>query len=190
MKLESMKQAFLIFWRNKRLRIALLVLFLVPILFNALALWHDIGAHTLWQALIGKYVGFTGFVYNPLPEILFEALVASSILTVLALLIIFTANVNIIRRLPVTLKFTFRLFLIIAGSVIFSDVSGFFMPLSWLPEFNDYLLGLPGSTFAVIGGWVFVFPTTFIALFLAIRALETGFEQPGNDLVSFSARAG
>ena len=29
----------------------------------------------------------------------------------------------------------------------FEVVSGFFMPLVWLPKFHDYLLGLPGSYF-------------------------------------------
>jgi hypothetical protein len=185
-----MKQAFLIFRRNKQLRIEILILFLMPILFNAMALWHDIGVQTLWQAISGNYVGFTGFVYNPLPEILFEVVSTSLILTALSLLVICIANVKMVRHSPAALKFPLRLFLILVSSVVFGDVSGFFMPLSWLPEFNDYLLGIPGSTFAVIGGWVFVFPATLIVLFLAIRALEKEFEEAGNDLVSLPARTG
>ncbi len=151
---------------------AMLVLFLVPILFNAIALWHDIGVHTLLEAITGNYIGFTGFVYNPLPEILSELVVISFILTLLSLIIIILSNLKILRRLPTVLRLILRVVLILLSSVVFTNASGVFMPLSWLPKFNDYLLGMPVSEFATIGSWVFVFPSTMIAFFLAVRFFE------------------
>ena len=59
---------------------------------------------------------------------------------------------------------------LIAGlvAVAFAIITGFFMPLVWLPKFHDYLLGLPGSP--VLMDWSFwlVFPITAIILFGAV----------------------
>jgi hypothetical protein len=168
----------------------MLVLFFVPILFNAIALWHDIGVHTLLQAITGHYIGFTGFPYNPLPQILSELAFVSFVLTSLSLIIIILANLKGLRRLPTALRLLVRLILILPGSVVFANASGVFMPLSWLPEFNDYLLGMPVSEFAAIGGWVFVFPTTMIAFFLAVWFFEKSLEPSIKKVLSLSMKAG
>jgi hypothetical protein len=171
-----MRQNISIFWRNKQLRMAMLVLFLVPLLFNAIALWHDIGGHTLLQAITGNYIDVTGFAYNPLPQILPELTLVSFVLTSLSSIIIIFANLNVLRRLPIVLRLLLRLCLILFSGVVFANVSGVFMPLSWLPKFNDYLLGMPVSEFATIGSWVIVFPTITIAFFLAVQFFEKGLE--------------
>ena len=177
-----MQKSTSIFGRNKQLGLALVALFLVPVLFNIVALWNEVGFDIFLQTITGTYTCFSGFVCNPLPEILFEVMGTSFILTALALLMVLLGNLGVIRRLPTMLKFLLRFFLIIISSVVFTNVSGVFMPLSWLPVFNDYLLGLPGSTFAIIGSWIFVFPITLVVLFLAVRAHEKKLEQPVNNM--------
>jgi hypothetical protein len=166
------------------------VLFLVPILFNIVALLHDIGFHTLSQVVSGNFKGFTGYAYNPLPEIIVELLAFSFTLTTLSLFIIFLANLKVLRRLPTILKLLFRLILILPSSVVFCYASGVVMPLSWLPKFNDYLLGLPGSQFAFEGSWLFVFPITILVIFLAVRIFEKIVEPSTNNVLPRSVGAG
>ena len=185
-----MQKTLLILGRNKQLRLALVVLFTLPVLFNIVALWNEVGFDTFLRTITGTYTCYSGFVCNPLPEILFELTGISFILTALALLLMVMVTLSVLRRLPSVLRFLFRLFVIIASSVVFSNVSGVFMPLSWLPVFNDYLLGLPVSTFAVIGSWIVVFPTTLVVLFLTVRVLEKTLEQPTNNVVSGPGTAG
>lgn len=142
---------------------------LVPIVFNLFALWIEIGSKTLLQVLSGTYTCFTGFTCNPLPKILFEIFRASFALAILALLTIVLLTRRFIYQLNNALRFSFRLLLIGSVSVIFRYVSGFFMPLSWLTTFNDYLLGFPVSPIAVFWSWILVFPIIFIVLYVRIQ---------------------
>jgi hypothetical protein len=42
------------------------------------------------------------------------------------------------------------------------------MPLAWLPQFNDYLLGLPASAFTANWSRWFILPVTAIILFVGL----------------------
>ena len=152
-----------------------LLLFLttsIPILLNGVAIWNDIGSKGILQILTGTYSPYPyksfGIIYNPLPEIFLSLLLITIPLDFLAWLIIFILNKPFFQKQPIVLR-VIEIGLtasLVAG--VFVIATSFFMPLTWLPKFHDYKLGLPASPLLIKWSGRLIFPITIITLFSAV----------------------
>ena len=162
----------MIFGIQKRQWLLLLLALSVPPLLNALAIWQDVGTDSILKMWNGTYqhplLGFLGGPYNPLPEIYLKLLLFTAALGLLAWLMIFISNKAFFQKQHRIAKFCETLLMAWLVAVIFEVITGFFMPLVWLPVFHDYLLGLPVSSFMEDWSHWLVLPTTALFLFIAI----------------------
>ncbi len=161
----------MIFGIQKRQWLLLLLALSVPPLLNAVAIWQDVGTASILKMWNGTYqhplMGFLGGPYNPLPEIFLKLLLFAAALGLLAWLMIFISNKAFFQKQYRIAKFCETLLMAWLVAVIFEVITGFFMPLVWLPVFHD-TLGLPVSSFMEDWSRWLVLPTTAIFLFIAI----------------------
>lgn len=157
---------------QKRQFVLIIFALCVPLVVNTMAIWQDIGAAPILKIWDGAYpapkLGFLGGSYNPLPEIFLKLLCFDMLLGLLAWLIVFISKKAFFQKQPPAVKL-FETFLMVGiVAVVFAIITGFFMPLVWLPKFHDYLLGLPA--YPILMDWSFglVFPITAIILFGAV----------------------
>jgi len=148
-----------------------LLLFLVlslPPLLNAVAIWRDIGTECSLQLLNGTYQPS-----NPnLPPVSFWEILSGlipiiAILGLLSWLLIFVSIRALFQRQILIVKILETLLAALFIAKLFETATGFFMPLAWLPEFHDYLLGAPVSDFMLHWSRWFIFPATAILLWVA-----------------------
>jgi hypothetical protein len=142
---------------QKRQWFFLLLALLLPLLLNAVAIWQDIGVNTLFFENL-----------NTLPKIFIQLLLTIMILGLLVWFILFISNKKIFQKQQQLIKFFEISLMALLVAVIFTVVTGFFIPLVWLPIFHDYLLGLPGSSFMVRWSRLLLFPSATIILFIAL----------------------
>jgi hypothetical protein len=143
----------------------------VPILLNGAGIWKDIGTNAVLQILLGTYSPYPyksfGVMYNPMPEILLNLLLMTIPLGFLAWVMLFIFNKTFFQKQPLVLRVIETVLTAPLFAVVFAMITGFFMPLAWLPKFHD-LLGLPGSPFMMEwSGWL-VLPITTIILAVAV----------------------
>lgn len=154
---------------QKRQFVLLLLALCVPLVLNIVAIWEDIGTGSILKIWNGAYPapmsGFLGGPYNPLPEIFLKLMYFEVFLGMLAWLIIFISNKTFFQKQPLTMKLFETLIIVGIVAVVFAIITGFFMPLVWLPKFHDYHLGLPVSSVLIDWGLWLVFPITTIILF-------------------------
>jgi hypothetical protein len=149
-----------------------LILFLVlslPILLNAVAIQQEIGASGMLQLLSGTYQPS-----NPnsplasLSKILMSSLLIIALLGFLCWLVFFISNQVFFQKQHLIAKLIEIVLVIVSIAKIFEIAAGIIMPLVWLPQFNDYLLGLPGSEFTANWSSWLIFPATAIILFVGL----------------------
>jgi len=154
---------------QKRQWLLILLTLSVPLLINAVAIWQDIGTASILKIWNGTYKPSLYLVaYNPLPEISLKLLLFTVALGLLAWLMVFISNKAFFQKQLLIAKFCETLLMAWLVAVVFDVVTGFFMPLVWLPIFHDYLLGLPVSSFMLDWSRWLVLPTTALILFIAI----------------------
>jgi len=162
----------MIFGIQKRQWFLLLLAVSVPLLLNAVAICQDVGIASILKMWNGTYPnflgGFLGGPYKPLPEIFLKLLLFSAALGLLAWLMVLISNKTFFQRQPRIIIFCETFLMTFLVAIVFGFISGYFMPLVWLPLFHNYQLGLPGSSFMVDWSRWLVFPTTVIFLFSAI----------------------
>jgi hypothetical protein len=169
---------------QKRQLCLLLLALAVPLLLNAVAIWEDIGTDSILKMWNGSYPnpfgGFLGGAYNPLPEIALGLLPYVATLGLLAWLVVFISTRTFFQKQPRVAKFGETLLMVLLVAVIFTFVTGFLMPLIWLPKLHDYRIGLPGSSFMEY--WVvrLVLPTTILILLGAVFISENTTPHVGN----------
>ncbi|MDP1541463.1 MAG: hypothetical protein Q8L72_12535 [Moraxellaceae bacterium] len=149
----------------------LLALF-APLLLNVVAIWQDVGTASILKIWQGTYpqplFGFLGGAFNPLPEIFLKLLLFLVVLGLLAWFMVFISSMVFFQKQSQIAKLFEIGVMALLAAVIFFIVSGFMMPLIWLPKFHDYLLGFPSSPFTVNWSRWFIFPVTAIILFSAM----------------------
>jgi hypothetical protein len=157
---------------QKRQLFLLLFAMCVPFLLNAVGLWQDVGTAAILKMLRGAYphplLGFLGGPYNPLPEIFWGLLFMVAALGLLAWLTVFLSNKAFFQNQPTIAKFLETILIALLVAAVFEIVTGFLMPLIWLPIFQDYLIGFPGSLFMEDWSRWLVFPITAMILFVAM----------------------
>ena len=145
-----------------------LVLFL-PLLLNGVAIWLEIGNRGTLQLLSGTYhPSNPNLPIASLWEILLQLLPIIMFLCLFCWLVIFVSNRAFFQKQRLTVKILETLLLALFIAKVFEIAAGVVMPLAWLPQFNDFLLGLPGSDFAADWSRWFIFPATTIILFIAL----------------------
>ncbi len=157
---------------KRRQLILLLLALCVPILLNAIAIWQDVGTDSMLKIWNGAYKDpfgiYTYGPYYPLPEIFLNLLLIAIPPGLLAWLMIFISNAVFFQKQPLMLKLIETFLSAWFVAKVFEVVAGFLMPLSWLPKFHDYLLGLPGSAFTYEWSRGLVFPVTAVTLSIAV----------------------
>jgi hypothetical protein len=150
----------------------LVILFLVlslPILLNAIAIQQEIGANGMLQLLGGTYQPSNpNLPLASLVEILRSSLLIIALLGFLCWLVFFISNQVFFQKQHPIAKLIEIVLVVISIAKVFEIAAGVFMPLAWLPQFNDYLLGLPASAFTANWSRWFIFPVTAIILFVAL----------------------
>jgi hypothetical protein len=149
-----------------------MILFLVlslPILLNALAIQHEIGENGMMQLLSGTYQPSNpNLPHVSLLEILSSLLPTTIFLGFMCWLILFVSNQIFFQKQHLIAKLLESFIGVMLIAKIFEIASGIIMPLAWLPQFNDYLLGLPASEFTANWSRWLIFPATAIILFVAL----------------------
>jgi len=157
---------------QKRQWVLLLLLVSGPLLLNLAGIWQDVGTDALLQLLRGTYSPYPykllGVPYNPLPEIFLNLLLFTALAGSLAWLMVFISNRTFFQRQALVAKVAETLLVAWAVATVFQTISGMVLPLAWLPNFHDYLLGLPASAFMLTWSRWVVFPLTAIILCFAI----------------------
>lgn len=153
---------------QKRQFVLLVLAVCVPLTANIVALWQEIGTASLLKIWNGAYpapmLGFLGGSYNPLPEIFLKLLYFDLALGLLAWLMVFISNRAFFQKQPPVVKLFENVLIAGLVAVAFAIITGFFMPLVWLPEFHNYLLGLPASHTLIAWSFWLIFPITTILL--------------------------
>jgi hypothetical protein len=157
---------------QKRQWVLLILVLLLPLLLNAVEIWLEIGTDRTLQLLNGTYQPSNP---NLPPASLLEILAAFlRIIAPLGLLswfVIFMSNRVFFQRQWLIFKISETLLAALLIAIVFEIVTGVVMPLAWLPQFHDYLLGLPSLGPAVNGfewtRWL-VLPATATILFIAM----------------------
>ncbi len=153
---------------QKRQRAILFLLILLPLMINALAIQHEIGTKGIFKLLSGTYQpSDPNLPFASLSEILSGLLPTIAFLGFIIWLVIFVSNRVFFQRQWLIATIFEILFIVLFVAKVFELVTGFLMPLTWLPQFIDSL-GLPGSEFASNWSRWFVFPATAIILFVAL----------------------
>jgi len=153
---------------QKRQWLLLLLVLSLPPLINAIAMWLKIGTVGSLQLLNGTYQPS-----NPnlppasLIEILSGLLPIIALLGLLSWLVIFMSNRAYFQRQWLIARLFETLLVALSIAKVFEIATGFLMPFAWLPQFNDHL-GLPASPFTADWSRWFIFPVTFILLFITI----------------------
>jgi ABC-type Na+ efflux pump permease subunit len=161
----------MIFGIQKKQWLLILSALSVPLILNALAIWQDVGTASILKMWNGTYpqplLGLLAGPYNPLPEIFLKLLIIIVMLGLLAWLMVFISNKVYFQKQPRIAQVIEALLMALFVAVVFEAITGYFMPLVWIPLLHD-TLGLPGSTF--MGEWsrLLVFPITAIIIFCAI----------------------
>ncbi len=163
---------------QKRQWILILLTLSLPLLLNVMAIRQDVGTDSIQKMWNGSYphpfTGFLGGSYNPLPGILLNLLLLSAALGLLAWLMIFICNKAFFQKQKLIARLIETVFAASLIARVFVIVSGFLMPLVWLPKFHDYLLGLPVSPFMINWSRWLVLPATVVILLCnAVFSSET-----------------
>src|ERR1700690_2414447 len=164
----------MIFGIHKRQWLFLLLALSIPVLLNAVAIWQAVGAKVIFQILRGTYsYGYDihnglDFDHNPFPEVLWNLFLYSVPLGLPAWFMIFLSNRVFFKKQPLIVKLCETFFLAWLVAAIFEFITGFFMPLAWLPVFFNTLGPFVGSDFVLYWSRWLVFPATAIILFVAI----------------------
>ncbi len=149
---------------QKRQWVFLLFALLLPLLLNAAAMWRDISTTTMVQMWNGSYpdpfTGFLGGPYNPLPGIFLKLFLYTAGLGLLIWLMIFISNKTFFRKQSLAARIGETALVVLLITAVTTFVSGFVLPLVWLPKLHDFLLGLPGSSFAVVWSLWLIAPAT------------------------------
>jgi hypothetical protein len=162
---------------QKRQWVLILFTISLPLLLNVMAIRQDVGTDSLQKIWNGSYPnpfgGFLGGSYNPLPGILLNLLLLSAALGLLAWLMIFICNKAFFTKQKLIARLIETVFATSLIARVFVIVSGFLMPLVWLPKFHDYLLGLPASPFMMNWSRWLILPATIVILCSAVFSSET-----------------
>jgi hypothetical protein len=156
---------------QKRQWVILFFVLSLPLMLNGVAIWLKIGTTGTLQLLSGTY-----HPSNPnLPsaslwEILLQLLPIILFLGLFCWLAIFVSNRAFFQKQSLTIKIVESLLQVLLIAKVFEIAAGVIMPLVWLPQFNDYSLGLPGSDFTANWSHWFIFPATAIILFAALMS--------------------
>jgi len=154
---------------QKRQWFILFLILSLPLLLNAMAIWLEIGSAGTLQLLGGTYQPSNPNLPPASPlEILSGLLPIATFLGFIAWLVIFVSNRAFFQKQRLIVKMFETLLLVLFIAKAFEIATGVIMPLAWLPQFNDYLLGLPSSVFTVNWSRWFIFPATAIILFIAL----------------------
>jgi len=160
---------------QKRQWLLLSLVLSVPFLLNAVGIWQDVGADSIKLMLSGKWISPVSYSYgidpepqNPLPAIFLSLLFMSIPLGLLTWLTIVLSNQAFFQRQHFVAKLLETLLAVSLIAKIYELAAGDLMPIVWLSEFHDYVLGIPGSLFMRDwSGWM-VLPTTAVILWIAM----------------------
>jgi len=146
---------------QKRQGWGVLLLLLAPLVLNTLAIWQDMGAASLLAMWNHTYIPpLHPAPYNPLPAIFLKLILLILPLGAFAWFLMWITNQKFFRAQ----KTGWRLMEIMLAAVLLAGMfalgSGNIMPLVWLPEFHDYLLGAPRSDWMIGCSWGVIFPLT------------------------------
>ena len=147
----------------------LFLILLFPFLLNVMAICMDIGTAGALRLLSGTYQPSNPNLPLASPlEILLELLFNIALLGLLSWLVIFVSHQVFFQRQQWIFKIIESLLLVLFIAKVFEVATGFFMPFAWLPEFHDYLLGVPVSDFMLHWSRWLILPATTILLFVAM----------------------
>jgi hypothetical protein len=157
---------------QKRQWVLLFLVLSLPLLLNAVEIWLEIGTAGTRQLLNGTYQPSNPNLPLASPlEILAALLRIMAPLGLLSWFAIFVSNRAFFQRQWLIAKISETLLAALLIAIVFEIATGFILPLVWLPQFHDYLLGLPGLGPPAEGfGWTrwLVLPATATILFIAM----------------------
>ena len=154
---------------QKRQWIILFSALTLPLIINATAIQQEIETQGFLQFLSGTYQPSNpNLPLASLSEILLPSSLSILFLGFLIWLVFLVSNQLFFQKQHLVAKLIETLLIALLIAKTFEIVSGMIMPLAWLPQFNDYLLGLPISSFAINWSRWFIFPATAIILFIAL----------------------
>ncbi|HRJ75085.1 MAG TPA: hypothetical protein PLX90_03760 [Anaerolineales bacterium] len=154
---------------QKRQWVILFLVLSLPILLNAVGIQQEIGTNGVLQLLSGNYQpSDPNLPLASFSEILMSSLPIIALLGFLCWLVFFLSNRVFFQKQHRTIKLLEMLFVVSLIAKVFEIVAGIIMPLAWLPQFNDYLLGLPASVFTANWSRWLIFPATAIILFVTL----------------------
>jgi hypothetical protein len=151
---------------SKRQKLLILLSLLLPLLINIFAIVREVDHAKLTDSVMGTYKRF-GLPYNPWPDILISLTGNMIVIGLFSWLIAFALTRSFVRKLAPAIRYGIILIASLSGAYILAIWAGIILPLVWLPQFGDYLLGLPGSEVASRSAMPLVFPIEFAILLLA-----------------------
>jgi hypothetical protein len=157
-----------------RLGTVFVALTLLPVVFSLGILWLEEGSATVAQLLAGTFECSPGHPCQPMTDIFIQLTGISALLSLFALAAIFLSRSRPLDRLTQPIRIIVQLLIVISVAALFRYVSGFIMPLVWLPVLHDYLIGIPASQIAPPASWIVVFP---LVLFICVLALLPGWKR-------------
>jgi hypothetical protein len=153
---------------QKRQWAILFFLLLLPLVLNAVAIQQEIGTKGMLKLLSGTYPPRDpNLSVASVSEILSGLLPMIVFLGLIIWLTIFVSNMAFFQRQWLIARIFETSLVVLVVAKVFEIATGFFMPLTWLPQFIDSL-GLPGSEFTSNWSHWFIFPATSIILFVAL----------------------
>ena len=144
-----------------------------PLLLNVIGMFQDVGVGTVGHLLIGNYPYLPyhqnpfGLWSNPLPQVLRTLMLTNIPLGLLMWIVVSLSNKRFFSKQPILAKVCEGTLIAWLVAVVVDQVTGFLMPLAWLPLFHD-TLGLPGSDFVMSWSHRLILPITTLMLGLAI----------------------
>jgi hypothetical protein len=151
---------------RRRSATALLLLTLLPLLFSVIVMIREVGGEALLQGLNGQHSCPPGDRCNPIAKVVLGLSASSLLLGLFGILAVNGSRRFWQTRTPAALKITAHILVALTNGVVFRYATGVLMPLIWLPEFGDYLLGLPASPTALAASWYVIFPLSTLAVVL------------------------
>ena len=129
---------------QKRQWVVLLLALFMPLLLNAVGIWHDVGKDNILQMLRGtySYVPYDNnsldLDHNPFIEIFINLLPTTIFLGLLAWVIVLILNRSFFQKQPLIAKLIEVLLMSLFVAEVFAKVGEVFMPFSMVASFLQY----------------------------------------------------
>lgn len=173
----------MIFGIQKRQWLPIALVAIAPLILNAFGIWQDVGGKTMLQIMRGTYGGHS--IPNSLLKV-FPSLICSSILfTLLLWFIVFLSNRDFFQKQLLILKILESLIVALFVAKTFEIITGFLIPLGWMPKFHDHFSAAVSLFMTDWSRW-FIFPMTAVILFITF--LLSGIKKSLNVLSTLAFR--